>query len=215
MKSPMLRTSSRRIWPMNCASSAFPAAKPKNPIYYIIALSNRLTYQKNLIEPVSSCLWIVSPPFCGTASGIRRRSRPSAIDTLPRHLQKSPQQCIRIRRAARYLQIHRQDLRGAAHDRVTAPEHAAITGAVANGDDPPRFGRGIVAVLQSCDHVAGYWSSHCQYIRMTRRGGEVEACLLQAIMRAAQGIQLQLATITGACIHMADAEAVAKNTGNE
>jgi hypothetical protein len=62
---------------------------------------------------------------------------------------------ISPRRAAGDVEIDRHNGRNPADDRVAAGEEAAITRAVANGDDPFRVGRRVVRARKRLAHVPG------------------------------------------------------------
>lgn len=145
---------------------------------------------------------------------VRRRGRPAPGPRRPglrlQQRQQALQQLGRRRRAAGDQQVHWQRRADAALHRGAALEDAAVPRAVAGGDHPFRRGRAGPGPVQRFAHVAGERAGDQQHVGVAGRGDEAQPEALQDVDHAGQGVDLQLAAVAGAGVHLPDRQAAAE-----
>jgi hypothetical protein len=69
----------------------------------------------------------------------------------------------------------------------------------------------MIGALKRFAHVPCHWTSHHQDICVARRRDEVEAKTFQIVERVVEGVNLKLAAVAGAGIHLPNSEASSKS----
>ena len=113
-------------------------------------------------------------------------------------------------RTAGNLDVDRNDVSDAAHACVTLAEDPAGAAAVADGDDELGLRRRIVGSPERDRHVLGHRSRHQQHVGVARTGDELDAQSLDVVIRIAERVNLQLAAVARAGVHLADGQRAAE-----
>ena len=116
----------------------------------------------------------------------------------------------RRRRTAGDHQIHGQKRVHTAKDGGGPFEHAAVDGAVTDGDDEDRVGHGLAGLAHGLGHVAPGDAGDQEDVGVAGAGGENEAVLGEVVDQVLGCPQLQLTTIAAAGGDVADGEAAAE-----
>ncbi len=110
-------------------------------------------------------------------------------------------------RAAAHDAVDGDHVADAAAAGVAAAELAAVGAAVADRQHQLRIGRGVVDAPQCGFHVPGHRTGHEQQVGMARRGDEVHAETLDAVVGVVERVNLQLAAVARAGIDGTDRQA--------
>src|SRR6266404_5289904 len=109
-------------------------------------------------------------------------------------------------RASRDIDIYRQNFLDPPEGGIILAENAAADAASSNCDDDLGFGRGAERLEQSQFHVPGHRSGNQKHVCMTRRRHEVNAETLDVIDRIVQSDDLELASVAGPGIDLANSQ---------
>ena len=94
---------------------------------------------------------------------------------------------------------------------VALAEDAAGAAAVADRHHQPGFRRRLVGAPQRRLHVARDRAGHEQHVGMARAGDELDAQPFQVVVGIVQGVDLQLAAVARAGVHLADGQRLAQD----
>jgi hypothetical protein len=97
------------------------------------------------------------------------------------------------------------DVRDGASAGVVDSKHSAACAAVSHRNDKLRIRYGIQSTFQSLFHVRRYRTSYQQKIGVARAGYKLDPNAFEVIVRIVESLNLEFATIAGACIDMANA----------
>src|SRR5215204_6123445 len=120
--------------------------------------------------------------------GVKRAGRPSACDRalsadLPLELKDSVEQRLRRRRAARNIDVDRNDAVAAANYRIAIVIVAATIGAAAHGDDVARLAHLVVNPSKRRSHLVAERAGNDHHIRLARARARSDAKPFKVIAR--------------------------------
>src|SRR6516162_4432893 len=142
------------------------------------------------------------------------RSRRSALVWTLEGGEDGAQDPQRPRRAAWHCHIHGNDVRDAAAARIAFAKNAAGTTAVPDRDHEFWVRRRFVRTPQCNLHVLRHRPGHEQQVRVTRARDESDAETLEVVDGVVEGMNLELAAVAGARIHLPNAERTAEDSEN-
>src|SRR5215213_8724303 len=154
-------------------------------------------FTTKVISPTSSRASIKAPPIAALAASITPSSDavwgtwaasmlplygPFAAD-LPLQLQDPVEQRLRGRRAARHVDVDRDDAVAAADHRITIMVIAAAVCAAAHRDHVARLGHLVINAAQGRRHLVAQRSGDDHHVGLARAGTGGDAEALEVIAR--------------------------------
>src|SRR5947207_2345153 len=119
------------------------------------------------------------------------------------------------RRAAGNRDIDRDDVRDPAAARVALAEDSPRAPAVADRDHQLRVGSGFPGALERGFHIPRHGTGYEQHIGVARARDELDAETLEIVVGAVHRVDLELAAVARAGVHVADRERAAEMLEND
>jgi hypothetical protein len=107
--------------------------------------------------------------------------------------------------------VYGNDVRYGAPVGVVAPKHSATGAAVSHRNNKFRIRYGFQSAFQSLFHVRRYWTCYQQKVSVARARYKLDTDAFEIIVRIVESLNLEFATIAGACIDMANAQSTSQN----
>lgn len=110
--------------------------------------------------------------------------------------------------------MHGNDIRYTAPAGVALSKDAAASSAVTNSDDQLGVRNCVIGAFQCFFHVDRNWSCDQQHVGMSRAGDEFDSSTFEVVAGIVERLKFQFAAVTGAGIHMANAERATEHFAN-